>query len=113
MLKFRIDILKDNGVITKDVQDFMYQVIDYLADQYPAVTQEQATMFITHLAMATQRILAGTIAEGMQAAIFEEVMKHAGYDNALQVLSYIEQHSVVKYPESERQYLVLHLCSMF
>lgn len=112
-MKFRINILQENGVITKDVQDFMHQVIDYLAVQYPDVTQEQATMFITHLAMATQRILAGTIAEGMEASIFGEVMKHTGYDNALQVLSYIEQHSVVKYPESERQYLVLHLCSMF
>lgn len=111
MLKQRIQILLENNVIDDTVATFTKQITDHLLQNYEI--NEEATGFITHLAMATQRIINDQVVEAMDDAIYEEVRKSAGYDKAQRVMSYIEQQQVVSYPESEMQYLMLHLSNMF
>ena len=57
MLKMRIQILKNGGVIGEDVAEFMNKVIDMMAADYPQIGMDPAAMFTTHLAMALERIM--------------------------------------------------------
>ena len=52
MLKMRIQILKNGGIIGEDVAEFMEKVIDMMAADYPQIPMDPAAMFTTHLAMA-------------------------------------------------------------
>ena len=59
MLKQRMEILRDAGVISAEIADFMDKVIDLLAEKFPDAGQEKLEMFTTHLAMAAERIRKG------------------------------------------------------
>ena len=113
MLKKRIEILKMGGVIGEDVAVFMNKVIDMMATEYPQIGMDPATMFTTHLAMAVERIKKGEIVEALDAEIYAEVLEAPEYPTAVQFRDKMLTFCPVAFPESEAQFITMHICNMF
>ena len=112
MLKMRIQILKNGGVIGEDVAEFMNKVIDMMAADYPQVGMDPAAMFTTHLAMALERIKKGEIVEMLDAEIFAEVEETPEYPEAIRFRDKMLAFCPVEFPESEAQFITMHICNM-
>ena len=82
MLKERISILENAGVISAEVAEFVNQVID--EDLVAFMDKESILeMFTTHLAMAAQRICTGQEVETLDESIWNE--EAIGADNTVAV----------------------------
>lgn len=112
MLKQRIQILQMGGVIGNDVAEFMNKVIDMMAADYPQIGMDPAAMFTTHLAMALERIKKGEIVEALDDEIFAEVTAAPEYPMALQFREKMLSFCPVSFPESESQFIAMHICNM-
>ena len=112
MLKTRIQILQMGGVIGDDVAEFMNKVIDMMASDYPQIGMDPATMFTTHLAMALERIKKGEIVEALDAEIFAEVTECPEYPMAVEFRDKMLAFCPVAFPESEAQFIAMHICNM-
>lgn len=112
MLKQRIQILQAGGVIGEDVARFMNQVIDMLATDYPQVDMDHATMFTTHLAMAVERIKSGKYVEKMDELMWQDIQSAPEFEAAAQFRDKMFAFCPVTFPESESQFIALHICSM-
>lgn len=112
MLKQRIEILKMGGVIGEDVAQFMNQVIDMMAADYPQIDIDRSTMFTTHLAMAVERIKKGEIVEAMDDAMWEEITEAPEYEKAVEFRTKMYAMCPVEFPESEGMFITLHICNI-
>lgn len=112
MLKQRIQILKMGGVIGEDVADFMNKVIDMMAADYPQIPYDPAAMFTTHLAMALERIKKGEIVDALDEEIYAEVLECPEYPTALGFRDKMLTFCPVPFPESEAQFICMHICNM-
>lgn len=112
MLKQRIQILQMGGVIGEDVAQFMNQVIDMMAADYPQITMDPATMFTTHLAMALERIKKGEIVDALDDEIYAEVTGCPEYPMALEFREKMLSFCPITFPESETQFITMHICNM-
>lgn len=113
MLKKRIEILEQANVISKEVAGYVNQVIDILHKDVPDYEMSKAEMFITHLAMATQRIFTGAPVEEPDEAIWEEILQSDNFSKAEAFYNNIQAFSPVSYPEGEKKFLMMHLCNLF
>ena len=112
MLKMRIQILKNGGVIGEDVADFMIKVIDMMAADYPQVGMDPAAMFTTHLAMALERIKKGEIVDALDEEIFAEVLETPEYPQAVEFRDKMLSFCPLQFPASEAQFILMHICNM-
>lgn len=112
MLKQRIQILHAGGVISEDVAQFMNQVIDMMAADYPQISMDPAAMFTTHLAMALERIKKGEIVEALEPEIYAEVTECPEYPMALEFRQKMLALCPIDFPESEAQFITMHICNM-
>lgn len=112
MLKQRIQILQAGGVIGEDVAQFMNQVIDILDTDYPWVNKDRATMFTTHLAMAVERIKTGKYVEKMDEMMWQDIQTVPEFKVATCFLDKMLHLCPMTFPESESQFITLHICSM-
>ncbi|NLW29420.1 MAG: PRD domain-containing protein [Erysipelothrix sp.] len=107
----RLKILLDNNVISHDVYTFCLKVNEKIV-QREQLDQSTATVFMTHLAMATQRIRDNNIVNPLDEFILKQVVSHEKYELAINLIDEILILSPVDYPESEKQYLWLHMCNV-
>lgn len=112
MLKMRMKILRDSGIISPETADFMERVIDLMEETFPAVPQDHAERFTTHMAMAAERVRTGELADPLAPDAWKEVTACDEYAKSRAFLARVTPLSPVEFPESERQYLLLHLCTM-
>lgn len=106
----RVDILLEANVIQKDTYDFIHQVIKLMKEKHD-LEEKQMEMMITHLAMATERIRSGSIVDEMDKDIYAAVCADADFEVASKVMQVISELSMVEYPHSEQQFMLLHLCN--
>lgn len=111
MLKERIDILQEATVISPDVADYVKQVIDVLEPKF-SKNESGMEMFTTHLAMATQRILAQEEVEQLDDMIWQDVLKSEYFTEAEQIYKTICKFSPCTYPEGEKRFVMMHLCNL-
>ncbi len=113
MLKMRMDILEQGGVISKRIADYMRGIIDIMGKKFPDIVSEKAVMFTTHMAMALERISNGQIVEPMEDYMWEEVKASPNFTKAEEFYCFIKHNIPVSIPESELQFLLLHICNIF
>lgn len=112
MLKQRIEILKNGGVIDADVAEFVDRTIDIMNSDYPQIDMDRAAMFTTHLAMATQRIRTGEAVEMMDDGMWQEITEAPEYPQAREFADKMFAATSIEFPECERRFLLLHICNM-
>ena len=112
MLKRRIEVMEASNVINGDTAEFMLKVIGILENEHVCTSSEQTVMFITHLALAFQRITAGKNAESMSEESWKEVTECPEFGRAEELCEKILSAGCVSFHENERKYLTLHICNM-
>lgn len=111
MLKDRIEILRNATIISDEVAEFVNRVIEQeLADL--KVEESLLEMFTTHLAMATQRVCTNQDVETLDDALWKEVQQQANFKQANAWYDKIADYAPCKYPEEEKQFLMMHLCNL-
>lgn len=110
--KERIQILTEGKVISLKTGEYVCSVIDCLEASGLKTDQDKLNTMLTHLAMATQRLAEGKEAEMPDEAVWQEVEEDSCYPEAEELAKTIEKLSFLSYPESERRYLLIHICNM-
>lgn len=112
ILSQRLNILEENHVICKEVADFSRKVVERILKEKPDAKEDMAVMFITHLAMAGQRIMDGVEEPPLDTLILEGVKKEPVYKRAEALKEELLQETDIQFPVSERDFLTVHLCNL-
>lgn len=107
----KLDILLEAKVIQQDTHQFALAIVKLLEQEYNLDSTDYEAM-ITHLVMATERIKGNTVVEAMAENIFLAIKEKENFALAVEILEQISRLSIVEYPCSEQQYLLLHLCNV-
>lgn len=109
----RLNILEKGGLIAKNVKLHCKQVVEILLEEKPDIDDEKAAIFITHLAMASQRMKDGKEENPMDPAIVEQVKLEESYLQATGMAEKMFALEGVSYSQVEADYLMIHLCNLF
>ena len=112
-LNQRLEILLNSGVISQRISDYCKTAVTLLIKQKPEADGDRAAMFITHLAMAGQRILEGKEEKPLDGQILESVKQEPAYSKALDFLTYMLNQTDLEFPDTEKDFLTVHLCNLF
>ena len=112
-LNQRLEILLNSGVISQRLSDYCKTAVKLLIKQKPEADGDRAAMFITHLAMAGQRILEGKEEKPLDGQILESVKQEPAYSRALDFLTYMLNQTDLEFPDTEKDFLTVHLCNLF
>ncbi|MBS4536716.1 PRD domain-containing protein [Clostridium sp. D2Q-14] len=111
LLVQRLEILKGAGEISEKIKDVTLDFISKFEEKYSLeMTEENASMLVTHLAMALSRIKKGEKIEEMDEMALEEVKENEIYDDFPEFYDFIEKRLDIEIPESEKGYIALHGC---
>ena len=72
--------------------------------------EENAAMFVTHLAMALARIRRGEEVEGLDEAALAELAEMPAYRELPALYQGLERRLRIVIPETEQNYITLHAC---
>lgn len=111
MLKQRIDILENAGVISNDVSQYVKEVIDLLSPKF-SDKESLMEMFTTHLAMATQRVVENGEVEVLDDVIWQDVLHSPSYEKAVLICDEITKDAPCEFPEGEKRFILMHLCNL-
>ena len=112
-LNQRLEILLNSGVISQRISDYCKTAVKLLIKQKPEADGDRAAMFVTHLAMAGQRILEGKEEKPLDGQILESVKQEPAYSKALDFLTYMLNQTDLEFPDTEKDFLTVHLCNLF
>ncbi len=110
MLVERINILQEANIISNEVGNYVLKVID-LFDEYK-FDESKMEMFTTHLAMATQRTVDQNEELEFDENIWSQIELDPKFNQAISLYNLMSIHSPVPYMESERKFLIMHLCNL-
>ena len=74
--------------------------------------ESKMEMFTTHLAMATQRTVDQNEEFEFDETIWTQIELDPKFEKASSLYTLISNHSPVSYMESERKFLIMHLCNL-
>ena len=112
MLKTRIEILEQANVISKEVAEYVNEVIDMMCEELKEFDVEKAEMFTTHIAMAAERGKSGEGVEELDRDIWISVTESENYGKAAEFYEKMLKEAPIQFPENEKQFIMLHLCNL-
>lgn len=107
-MKERLKILHDAGVISKDDHDKSFEIYKKYFEK-EGFNEDKVNVFMTHLAMSLKRINEGNVVDKLDDEIYQQVKESKVYDKAVMLCDEIIKDLYLDIPESEKEYLVLHL----
>lgn len=109
----RLDILREAGEISGDIKDTVTAFAENFEKKYSLVmTEENASMLITHVAMALARIIRGEDIGEMDETALEEVSQSRIYNELPAFYQSMEAILHIKLPEAEKGFIALHACTL-
>jgi hypothetical protein len=112
LLMERLNILEENHVICKEAGNFSKKAVMHILAEIPDLEETKAVMFITHLAMAGQRILNGEDEMPLDLQVLRSVMEEPVYKRAQVLKDELLQETEIQFPQSEKDFLIVHLCNL-
>lgn len=110
-MKERLTVLVENNIVAKEIADYTLDVYnDFIVAK--GLDGAPAEVFLTHLAMASQRIKDDEIVNYMDDAILADIKNFEKFDEVVELTNAILEKSIVVFPESEVQFLWLHMCNI-
>ena len=110
-LAFRLGILKEAGVINKEIYEKLILLIKYLGEKWEIhLTESNGGMLITHLSMALKRIEENENVSSIDEGVFQEVLKSEKLEEIQEIYNDIEKNVFIeKLPEEEKKYILVNL----
>lgn len=113
-LLYRLKLFLDNDQICNENYEAMIKVISMFDIKWNIkLTEENGAMFITHLTMAYERIKKGNAIHTMDAMAYNEILQNRNIDKSKKALNDIMKEVNIDMPDSEKQFLLLYLCTIF
>lgn len=109
----RLQILEDGGLTSGAVTASCKRVIDLVMEEKPDVDGERFGMFVTHLAMAMQRIRNGEKEMPIDSQVLETVKTDPVYPRAEVFSKKMLEVCDVEFTQTEQDFLKIHLCNLF
>lgn len=106
----RIGILESAGVVSKQAADFTRYAASVFCDR--DYDSDSLETFITHLAMASQRVINKDAEAGYDEAVLESLKEEEGYQAALEMRDSLLDHCDIEFSDSERQFLLVHILNL-
>lgn len=113
-LDFRLQLLEDSQTISPEVAGLARRLMARVEAEYDlTLTEENGSMFVTHLAVALERLRAGEAIEQMPPAALAEVR---GYRREWGFMQRVAEEAGtqlgVSVPEGEVGFLTVHLAAL-
>jgi len=114
MIKEKLDILKETGVIDTEVYNYMYAVMDCLREEGIDVEgHPPVEPFLVHLAMAAARQKTDEPAIApMDPLICDDIKQSPNFPRAKAIWEKLMAFSPVSFRDEELDYCYLHICTM-
>lgn len=112
-LDMRLQILEDGGLISGQVRECCGKVIDLVLAEKADVERERFGMFVTHLAMAMQRVKNSEKENPIDEQVLEAVRQSTVYPRAEAFSEKVFEVCDFKFPRTEQDFLKVHLCNLF
>ena len=108
----RLGILRDAGQLSQENYDKIMEMIKYFDEEKGVkLLEENASMFITHLAAALKRIDENNIVTEMDKEIRLALELEPKYKEAVEVTKNLEK-ILGNIPKAEFEFLVMHVCTL-
>lgn len=107
----RLKILLDSDVINRETYDSVNEIYEKFFKE-GGYSKEKIDLFFTHLAMCIERVYKGESIDYLDDSIVEEIKSNNNYEKANQLLEEIKKETSLDIPESEENYLFLHLVNI-
>lgn len=107
----RLKILLDANVISKEVAVYSDMALEILKKQ--GYNEERTEVFITHIAMATQRVANKEEVMPFSDEIWQQVIECENYNKAIETFEIIKKYCPVVYPIDEERFIIMHLCNVY
>lgn len=109
----RIDLIKEYGLADSMAYDDLVTIVGLMDSRFGiTLTEDNAGVMITHIAAAFQRNTTGEAISPLVPEVVEGLRSDESYVKACEILDVI--CSTIKNPlsEAERDFVLLHLCSL-
>jgi len=107
----RLDLLLSSGTVSKETDTAIRAVIARMAERWGiALSEENGSRLVTHLAMALMRISRGESVAAMDAEAFEEFRACESFPKAVEIAEDLISWADLSIPISEREYLDTNIC---
>ncbi len=107
----RLTILMESGQISKQTINRLLEVLSYLKYQKNIeLTEDNGSMFITHLAIALERIKKSESLPAMDSEMLSQLMDDCNYNEAELLFNDIQAIVTTSISPEEKTYIMLHLC---
>lgn len=107
----RLKILLDSCVISGETYDSVNEIYEKFFKE-GGYSKEKIDLFFTHLAMCIERVYKGEPIDHLDDSIIEEIKANDSYEKANQLWEEIKDETSLDIPESEENYLFLHLVNI-
>ncbi|WP_051652449.1 PRD domain-containing protein [Clostridium algidicarnis] len=112
-LMTRLVILKDAGQIDQNIHGDIIKIIDMFDEKYNIkLTEENASMLITHLAISFKRIKMGETVNPIEEIMYEEIREDKNYKKAEAIFKDMEVTIEKSINDNEKGFIIMHLCSL-
>lgn len=113
-LKIRLGILKDAGQIDEEIYGKIIKIILWFHDSWGIeLSEENGAMLVTHLCIALQRVKNNGHTEQIDEELYQGVRLNQYFETCEKVFSDIKRETNMDIPESEKGFVMMHLCVLF
>ncbi len=114
MVEERLDLMLQADMISEGTRAFCRKAAEILLAEQKDSDVEKLNMFITHLAMASDRMERGEMGEtAIGEETFEAVKREPCFELAVRLGARILKVAPWAFTETETDFLTIHLCNLF
>ncbi|MBP1045072.1 PRD domain-containing protein [Enterococcus sp. BWM-S5] len=112
MIKQKLIVLEESGIIDTEVHNYVLAVCDYLKEKQIIKEDHEADVFLTHLAMAAARQKSGEAVNALDPFIKEQIISDSQYLHSQVLWQELAELVTIDFDETELDYFYLHICNM-
>lgn len=111
-LTIRLEILKNSGMLSESNYNKVIKVIEYFKNvKNIKLVEDNASMFITHLCSALERIDKNETVNDIDADILEALKLEEKYNESMLLVKDLKEF-LGEIPKEEVNFIVMHVCTL-
>lgn len=113
MIRQKLTILLDSGVIDQETHDYVLHVLEYLTSKHIVEDEQKADVFLTHLAMADMRRKSSETVNSLEPFIRDEIEADSKFFHSKELWQDLQRlNEDKKFDDAELEYFYLHIINM-
>lgn len=113
MIRDKLTVLLDSGIVDQETYDYVFNVLSYLLEKKIVEEEQQADVFLTHLAMADMRRKNNETVNSLESFIQAEIEGDPHYLHSRELWQDLQKMtSEQSFADAELDYFYLHIINM-